>query len=298
MTYQQFQQEIIHRVRQSITEEVTLSLQSIPKNNQIQLDGLTITPKDCNISPTIYLNSFYEAYRHGSSLASITAEISRIYQENRPSESINTSFYTDFSQVKDRLMVKLIHYSRNQSLLKDIPHFRCMDLAIVFYCLISVTPAGSATILVRNSHLALWNMTKAALLPLALQNSVSRLEPSFSPLSELMDEPEEEPSALHTELHILTNRHKLFGAACVLYPGLLESISDSLHSDLILLPSSIHEILLLPEPGSPGQEALNEMVRDVNLTQVSPEEILSDHIYYYSRQDNSLHYDRESYSCS
>lgn len=298
MTYQQFQQEIVQRVRLEIPEEVTLTLQSIPKNNQIRLDGLTITPRDCNISPTIYLNSFYKAYRQGTPLTDIVTEIARIYQDNRPSESIDACFYTDFHHVKDKLMIKLIHYRRNKALLKDIPHFRCLDLAIVFYCLLSVTPSGSATILVRNSHLGLWNITPQTLYSDAIQNSVAQLPASCSPLSEFLGSQENPLPSMHAQLHMVTNCHKLFGAACMLYPSLLGDAAQRLQDDLIILPSSIHEILLFPKHTGPSQEELNEMVREVNLTQVSPEEILSDHIYYYSQQGNTLSYDSESYSCS
>lgn len=298
MTYQQFQQEIIHKVREAIPEEVTLTLQAVPKNNQVQLDGLTITPKGCNISPTIYLNSFYQAYREGTPFSEIVSQIARIYSDNRPTGSVNARFYTDFPHVKDKLMIKLIHYCRNKALLKDIPHLRCLDLAVVFYCLLSVTPSGSATILVRNSHLRLWDITPQELYRQALQNSVSQLPPSCAPLSDFLTPEELAASDTKIWLHMLTNRHKLFGAACMLYPSLLRDTAQRLDCDLVILPSSIHEVLLFPAHTAPSQEDLNEMVREVNLTQVSPEEILSDHVYYYSRKDNTLHYDRESYSCS
>ncbi|MDE7436348.1 MAG: hypothetical protein K2N01_11105 [Lachnospiraceae bacterium] len=303
MTYQQFQQEITKRIRRSLTNEATVSLQSISKNNEVRLDGLTITSGDCNISPTIYLNNFYDSYEQGESLEDITTEIIRIYRDNRPLESVNASFYTDLNRVRDKLMFKLIHYQKNRTLLKDIPHMRCMDLAIVFYCLVSVTPSGSATILVRNNHLSLWNISKDTLLSYALQNNQERLPATLAPLSDLIsdalpDTDFPEPSHTQPELHILTNRHKLFGAGCMLYPKLLHDISGRFDSDLIILPSSVHEVLLFPDTAHQEHAALNEMVREVNLTQVSPEEVLSDHIYLYSRQDNCIHYNRESYSFS
>lgn len=303
MTYQQFQQDITERIRRLLTDEATVSLQSISKNNDVKMDGLTITSGDCNISPTIYLNNFYESYEQGESLEDITAEILRIYLDNRPLESVNAGFYTDLNRVRDKLMFKLIHYRKNRTLLQDIPHVRCMDLAIVFYCLVSVTPSGSATILVRNNHLSHWNISEDILLSYALKNNLEHLPATLAPLSDLIsdalpDTDFPEASSTQPQLHILTNRHKLFGAGCMLYPRLLRDISGRFDSDLIILPSSVHEVLLFPDNNNQEHTALNEMVREVNLTQVSPEEVLSDHIYLYSRQNNCIHYNRESYSFS
>lgn len=300
MTYQQFQQELTERIRRTLTDDVSVSLQSVSKNNEVRLDGMTITPKGCNVSPTIYLNDFYEAFRQGESLADITEEILHIYRENRPVESVDASFYTDLSRIRDNLMFKLIHYRKNHKLLQDIPHVRCLDLAIVFYCLLSVTPSGSATILVRNNHLALWNISKETLFSFAMQNTQDHLPATLAPLSDLICDTDPLPENTHAqpELHILTNCQKLFGAGCMLYPDMLKNIARRFDSDLIILPSSVHEVLIYPDGAYHTHSALNGMVQEVNMTQVAPEEVLSDHIYLYSFQDDCIHYNRESYSFS
>ena len=87
---------------------------------------------------------------------------------------------------------------------------------------------------------------------------------------------------------MLTNQHKLNGSVCILYRHLLKDIADRMKSDLYILPSSVHEVLLIPASDRTAASDLTDMVRDVNTTQLAQEEILSDHVYYFSRTANRI----------
>ena len=89
-------------------------------------------------------------------------------------------------------------------------------------------------------------------------------------------------------LYVLTNSDKLFGASVILYPHLLESIAKRMDCDFIILPSSIHEVLLIPDSSENKSLHYDAIIQEVNLTQLSPEEILSDHAYYYQRNSDSI----------
>ena len=92
------------------------------------------------------------------------------------------------------------------------------------------------------------------------------------------------------EMQVLTNQSKLFGAVSILYPDVLQNIAERLHRNLYVLPSSVHEVILLPErEGEKGtEESLAEIVKDVNSTVVDTEDILADSVYYYDRARKSL----------
>ena len=87
-------------------------------------------------------------------------------------------------------------------------------------------------------------------------------------------------------LYVLTNKEKIFGASAMLYSEKIKDLADKLHSDLLIIPSSVHETLLL----SDGREydSYREMVRAVNTTQVDPEEILSFNLYRYNREKDEI----------
>lgn len=95
------------------------------------------------------------------------------------------------------------------------------------------------------------------------------------------------PSA-PSPLYVLTNSQKLYGASSILYSRILENFALTKKSDFYILPSSIHEVLLLPADSQTSPVELNKMVQDVNQTQLSREDILSDHVYYYSLQEQAI----------
>ena len=90
------------------------------------------------------------------------------------------------------------------------------------------------------------------------------------------------------QMKVLSNTRRIEGAVCILYPGVLESLAREEGHDLYILPSSIHEVILLPDTGAPSAEELKRMVREVNDTQVAPEEVLSYSLYRYRRTDGRV----------
>lgn len=287
MTFENFKKMILDSLHAYYGEDYTLTIRSIPKNNQVLLDGLTIQEKGCNISPTIYLNPYYAKFQRGASLFSIVEEIKNLYAVNRPTESVDVRFFTDFDHVKDRICMKLVHYEKNRELLKKVPHIRFLDLAVVFYYLFSLIPGENATIQIYTNHMKHWKVTAEDLFSLAKENSPRLLpyylDDIFSILTDFGDLLEY--SASHTQpLFVLTNSEKLFGASVILYPELLSSIAQRMERDFILFPSSIHEVLLLPATEEEDLPDYHSVIEEINRTHLTPEEILSDHAYFYSRK--------------
>lgn len=299
MTYDTFKEQILAGMKARIPL-ASVSIQSVVKNNNVQLDGLTIMEGGTNLSPTIYLNYFYETYQNGVEFSSILDTILHTYQSNKPRGKIDTSFFTDYANVRPHIAYKLIHYERNRHLLADLPHFRYLDLAIVFYCLVSSSPSGNATILIRKDHLRFWNISPTQLFDAAKENTPRLLSYDLRNMNDLMEEllapahstlsdPDiKKEDAAICPMYVLTNQNKLNGASCILYEHLLEHFADRLCCDLYILPSSIHEVILIPATSDTSYQELSQMVQEVNDTQVSPEEILSDHVYYFSRSSGSI----------
>lgn len=294
MTYPEFKEAVIAYIRHALKETAQVSIHPITKNNHIVLDGLTIQENNYNISPTIYLNYYYEEMLAGKPLAVICEHILQTYHSSRPEENIDVRFYTDYENISDKILFKLIHAKKNEELLKEIPHILYLDLAIVFYCLISTTPTGSATILIHNQHLNFWNIQTDELYQQALRNTPSLLKVEIKNMNDIMQEfltDTELDDCIdedNTPMYVLTNNQKLYGAGCILYSDVLNQFSTKLKTDLYILPSSVHEVILLPATPSTSVEELNQMVCDVNESQVLNEEILSDHVYLYSLSDKTI----------
>ena len=294
--YSQFKQQIVSSLQKQLGTETRITIQDIVKNNDTHLDGLTILPENSCVCPTIYLKYYFQKYENGCPFSEITGQILAVYRENLPASSIDFSFFTDYTQVRSNIVFKLINYERNPELLSDVPHYRFLDLALVFYCLIETSPDGCASILIHNRHLSYWNITDDDLFALAQQNTPRLLAYELRDMTDVLRELfaaepsvcEDGDSLSPASMYILTNRAKRNGSVCILYDNLLLNFANRLGCDLFILPSSIHEVLLIPANGQTETKDLSEVVREVNSCQLSREEILSDHVYYFSRETGRL----------
>lgn len=262
-----------------------VSVQDVQKNNGLVLTGITILKKDCNIAPTIYLNQAFEQYQEGRILESICREFIRVYEEHK--------VQTDFSKVQSRICYKLINAEKNEELLMDAPHVLLEDLVVIFYILVSSDAEGTGTITIRNNMLELWDVNTDTLYELARGNTQrlfrgtvqSMANVMMDILSKQMDEEyAEEFYDMMVDaddlipMYVCTNTMKLNGAVVILYRGLLQEFADRVDGDVFILPSSIHETLLIPVNADMDVEYLKDMVRTVNRTEVAPDEILSNSV--------------------
>lgn len=279
-------------------EAYDIRLQEVRKNNGVMLLGILILAKEQNVSPTIYLNSFWEAYEKGIPFATVIERILQIYEEDTPKESVNMDFFREFGQVKGRICYRLISRKKNEELLEKIPHIEYLDMAICFYYAYQSDLLGAGSILIYNNHLDMWNTTTEELFTLAKQNTPLLFPWEVTPLADTvqgMMECGEEQENDYDEfwytlpMQVLTNECKNHGAACVLYPDLLKKLAEKMEKNFYVIPSSIHEVILLPDGGAENGGQLREIIKEVNRTQVEPEEVLSDNLYYYNRFSNQLH---------
>ncbi|MCI9598264.1 MAG: hypothetical protein HFE75_13390 [Firmicutes bacterium] len=169
---------------------------------------------------------------------------------------------------------------QNQELLERIPHVRENDTAVIFRILLYTEEEGRATCLVNEEIQKELGMTREAIYEKAMENT-ARLLPAVT-------------MELGPNLTVLSNKDLSHGAICMLYPGALEKIAEEKGVDLYILPSSIHEVLAVPDDGELSAADLQTMVREANRTCVAPDELLTDSVYRYSREDGVIHRYKET----
>lgn len=288
MDYQDFLEDVMTEAQRQLGEGCKAVIHQVMKNNAVCMKGLVVVEEERNISPTIYLEPFYEKFKQGESFESLMREIIQIYKESRLEEDLDITFFTDYEQARKLLYCKLINYEANEELLKQVPHKRFLDLAIVPYCLLKNIEVGSASILVHRSHVEMWELKEADLMEEAEKNTRESMGFEITSLRELVeelinDEFRSSEGEEDIDMYVLSNKHKHNGAVCMVYEDVLAAFSEQVESDLYILPSSIHEVLLVPAYCTHRLEQLSEMVQEVNIAQLDREEILSDHAYLYRR---------------
>lgn len=299
----EFSMKILKEIKKIIPADQKVEISSIMKNNGITEDAVSIMEKGKNISPTIYLKEFYECYKEGTALEELAAEIVRRNNKYKLEESLDIGFFVDYEKARERIVFKLINRDKNHKLLENIPYVEYMDLVMVFYYLLHDETAGNATILIHNSHLKMWGISKEELYRKACENTPNLLPAAITGMREIIQQMMgdsanlEEPVEEDVPMYVMTNPMKMNGAATMAYPNVVKNFANAIGHNVYIIPSSVHEVILVPESGTEGGR-LNEMVREVNESQVDPKEVLADHVYYYDRLENSMQsyvYERVSY---
>lgn len=273
-------------------------IRKVPQNNGVMLEGLTINLKTESFVPVVYLNAYYEQLGNHMTLTEIVADIVSTYKAYMRISEHTSEALANFSNIRGKVMFKLIQAETNLELLADIPHVRFLDMAIVFYLLLDKSEIGQMTVLIYNSHLGVWDTTEEEVYRLAKINTPKLLPAKIKTMRAVMFEmfmaqfKEFDESDIIGELladtpnqpplYVFTNQHGTNGAGCILYEGCLAKFAQEQNSDIIILPSSIHEVLLAPDRGDMNYEEMKDMVKQINRDEVPEEEVLSNQIYRYS----------------
>ena len=292
MNYQQFVIVVKSKVTQHLGDGISLHIHTALKNNGIERVGLTIIDKRVNISPTIYLEEYYKQFENGISIEDIVESVLSVYHEVKFEHTWQVHTVKDFEIMRSKIVYKLIHAAKNETLLQNMPYIAYLDFAIVFYILFEVDESGTATIPITHELIQLWGVSLDDIQQNAFCNAPTLLPACFKPMqiviNELMGANYSEEENIEDLMFVLTNSLRSFGAACILYDGMLDKISEEIGENYYILPSSIHEMIIVPESNSPSRVHLDEMITEVNQTQVDDEEFLSDCVYYYDHKTKTL----------
>ena len=290
MVYKTFLNTVKEKMAAKLGKEYRLILRQVPKNNGMILDGLCITKGDSHISSALYLNSCYRQYLGGTSMDEIIDDLLSVYHANQAPADLDIDLFNRYPAAKKRLACRLVHAASNKSLLKNLPHVMWHDLAVVFYLHLRENPDGIMTSSIQSHHLKLWNISVEELYREAMLNTPLLLPPSISSIASIMKNlgyklPDPQPAS---PFYVLTNTSCINGAVCMLYPDVIKHFAENMECDLIILPSSIHEVLLMPDEGKADYNELRRLVAFINETEVSSQDRLSDQIYLYSRETEQL----------
>ncbi|MDE7325757.1 MAG: hypothetical protein K2N63_05705 [Lachnospiraceae bacterium] len=276
------------------------------KNNGILKNGILISREMESFAPAIYLDEYYEDFCSGKCLNDIIRQVLYTYRGGSEPGKRQSFHEIDFSPLamRDKIILRIVNYARNASGLQDIPYIRIRDLAIIFHFIVYQEAEGIGTIKLTKEHFIDYADSSAGKTPifstlgelfhLALENTKRLFPVRLSQLDDVLQTLLTKQSApsipFHTNtmgnaktgdnLFVFTNTSGTNGASCILYPDIIPQLTHYFGTDFYILPSSIHELLLLPSSTSFCQEELNDMIREINLSQVPEDEVLSDQSYY------------------
>ena len=287
LNYEEFKKEILKRVREEAGEDAEVEITVIQKNNGTPKEAIAFSDKENNLQPLIYLESIYSQYCAGAELSVCVGFTVEVYRSVMGVD-IDTA-YKDWKTVRNKIEMAVINKAWNADTISGIPHRDFLDLVLYCRVIIDKNENGVASTIVRSHMLSEWGISEEELWEAAFSNLKTE-EFDIKDVNEVLgfifregglsgtlDKNEFEPV-----LYVLTNKYQNRGAVGMLRTDLLEKFAEQGGCDLYILPSSIHEVLLLKDDEMPVDE-LRKVVRSVNRGMVDEMDRLSDEVYYYRR---------------
>lgn len=304
LSYQDFLNYVKENIKSQLPEEYekySVDIKSVVKNNGLALDGLLIHSEEEGVSPTIYLNEIFAEYQKNGNIEGTLETISNIYV-NAVDQVPDLNMFTGemdltSEEVKGQITFRLIGYEANKDMLETMPYQKVEDMAMTYHLIATQSEDGIGSIRITNQLMQEMGLSKQELHTLAMENTMRMYPPTLKSMSEVMGELlfgiPSQPKEMNRDLpedtiYVLSNVMGINGASTLLYPKLQEEIAESLGSNYYVLPSSIHEVLVVPDHGKMEQQELLNMVKEVNVTCVATDEVLTDNVYHYDQNERIL----------
>lgn len=274
-------QETMEKLTQAVADRLgvgidRLKVTEVVKDNGIRLTGITLTGTMC------YVNGFEEDLESGEiTMEEAAMQIAKglNYIPDEVREQAEQLKDMDKDTFLDGIRIRLLNAARNEDAKAQYPYFDFMDLIGVFHYKMGET----ASVRVTYALAEMIGVTLEELKAAGMRNTEK--DKKVMPLAQMMNSlapGNDDAFEGGVPLWVFTNREAYFGASIMLIADPFEELSQKLETDLFILPSSKHEVLVLPK--EQGDEAgLSGMVREINGSVVSGEDFLSDTIYQYTR---------------
>ena len=293
MNYREFICAMKEEVRSKAKGALNVCTHESVKNNGEEKQGITLVEEGGGIAPTIYLDGFYAKYKKGVSIEEMAEDILALYQETKRQKMWKCECLASYEAVKAKITYRVINEKYNEAALKKVPHRLFLDLAVVYYVMLEINEAGTAAMQVNNEYIEKWGVNEEELYRTAQKNTRVLLKPEFQSMREVIGsmtgaKENDNNNYEKDDMYILSNEMKNYGAASILNESMLEYIRRRIGENYYVIPSSIHEMIIVGESRSPGKRELERMICEMNTSQVANDEVLSNRAYYYDGRKRAL----------
>lgn len=310
MTKEDFVRMLADRLPDYFSENIKItdiSVKEVVKHNDQHKLGIEFTFADSNFSPVIYPDTLFEDYHAGKPLEEILQALSLTVEKSLPevpgvTKETVTQALSDYESARHHLSIRLCDPDLNQELLENAIHSKISDFEAIYQLKFAMPDESVGYSTITPAMLDSWGVSMETLQKDAATCTWAEY-PIFSPMGDTLSYlsfGHPLPNLLETgepiqmsddmlPVFVLSNDQAMQGASLITLPDLLDQIGDIIQDDFYILPSSLHEVLIVPQHfNSVDLDALSEMVQSVNESQVAAEDLLSDKVQHYDTKAHLL----------
>lgn len=297
MNYEEFKKEVMANIKDHLSEEYKdydMKFQTIKKGSGREYEALMVGPKDRKMSviPALNITEAFRKYESGVPFDDVMDDLANI-RMNAPIPNFNKEDIFEYDKIKDKILPRLINTAANQEYLADKPHRDIEDLSLVYAVRMSEDSEGFSEAVITNDLADMWGVTAQELHDKAMDNIAER-PPVFQNIESVLFGNKEnleiedvEPEDYNMPFFVLTNQQKTKGAVMAVNPKTMDRIAAKF-GDVYVIPSSVDETLIVPKSAVDDVQELARIVRQVNDSEVRPEDQLSNNVYEYDSETHTL----------
>lgn len=304
MTDKEFIQYAVSHVKEYLPEDFAdaqVSTQTVVQPNDAKYTSLTLLRPDDEVGPRVPLEDFAALVRQGKSLDSVMKEIANVFTSFRTPAIAPVQDIFNFDAMKGYLTTKLCDPDNARDYLKDKPWTPVGRWGLLYRLKLAIRDDVVGSAPVTYEILNGWGLDTETLHREAVANESSKDPAWLSPVAEIITmgpavsgpnllESGKKLKAASTGLYVLSNKSRFNGACVVGWEGVLDRVGEVLGCDFAVVPSSIHEVMIVPDAGLCDPQGLENMLQagNANPAMVQTEDILSNHVQFYNRATRQL----------
>ena len=292
LSYEGFRNVMISQMNKRFQEDsasMHVELNRAVKNNDTVREGLMLRTEGNSMTPCLYLEDLYALYEDGTGIDELINDVKLFFESTvealyMPSCSEMTDFMNDWERVEPLVECKLVNSNANSRRLAGTPYRRMGEFAISYQIRVGDGSRGYYATQIKDEMLEIWGISRDELHETAMRNM--KLPVNFV-LESMADMAGTEDAK--GMMFILTTKKHIYGATAIISDEVRQSVGKYMGGDYYILPSSIHELIVMPKKYGADLCALEQTVRDVNRGPYVPEEeSLSDNVYEYDMSECKL----------
>ncbi len=300
MDFEEFKNELMELLTQELDnrgiENLSLRFDTINSPDG-QNERLVVAVGDSKMTMAFRLREIYRDIENGEEMDHAVGRMCNTIKESieviETKEQAVKDFVTDYEKVKDNTYLRLV--PGDSPILGDTPHKKIEDMALVVsIALVDFSDEkGKSVVVVSKPLMEMYGIDEQQLFADAEKNSLQYEPVVFTPLGQMIKdlikaENLPDPADEGIIAYIATNRSGFHGASVVSYPDFCKEAAETLGGSFYLIPSSVHEFILIKDDGTPKAKDLNKMIKNVNETVLEPRDFLSDQCYHYDAKTKVL----------
>ena len=291
LSYEGFRNVLFSQTKSVFKDEFginDITVEKTIRNNDTEIEVLCIKHGTTGCMPNIHIDDLYEVYEKGENIDEIIDSVKETYircsRYTLPDLEKLRAFVENIDEAGSKIEFRLINADTNEKRLEDKPFKRFGEFALSYQLKVGTADNGFYVTLITNDMMELWNLNIDELHRQAVENMDPINNFVLQKLSDLLEIPD------RTGMFVLTNKHKMNGATMIMFDEVRQKVGKYVGGDYYILPTSVHEVIIIPKRYTSDISYLTYMIRSANRDEriVRPDDFLSDNLYEYNMYTRKL----------